>query len=77
MPPPGDLPEPETEPVSALSPESADGLFTSSATWEAHVCAQMHWESWQPPSLPDRRLGAGGSGGYIVAKLKLLCWKPH
>ena len=51
------------EPVSLLSPESADGLFTSSATWEAHVCAQMPWVSWQALSLTDRRLGAGGSEG--------------
>ena len=62
-PPPVDLPDAEIEPVSLLSPESADGLFTSSATWEAHVCAQMPWVSWQALSLTDRRLGAGGSEG--------------
>ena len=34
-PPPGDLPDPRVEPSSLLSPALADGLFTTSATWEA------------------------------------------
>ena len=59
----GIFPPPEVEPVSLLSPELADGLSTTSATWEAHVCAQMHWVSWQALSLTDSRLGAGGAGG--------------
>ena len=29
----GDLPDPWTEPASLLSPELADGFFTTSATW--------------------------------------------
>ena len=32
---PGDLPDPEIEPASPLSPALAGGLFTTSATWEA------------------------------------------
>ena len=36
-PAPGDLPDPETEPVS---PAMAGGFFTSGATWEA-VCVQI------------------------------------
>ena len=34
-PPPGDLPYPETEPTSLMSPALACGFFTTSATWEA------------------------------------------
>jgi len=33
-PPPGDLPDPGMEPTSLTSPESADGLFTTTAIWE-------------------------------------------
>ena len=32
---PGDLPDPEIEPVSLTFPALADGFFTTSATWEA------------------------------------------
>ena len=34
-PPPGDLPDPEIEPLSLMSSALAGGFFTSSATWEA------------------------------------------
>ena len=36
-PPPGDLPNPEVQPVSLVSPALQAGslLFTTSATWEA------------------------------------------
>ena len=34
-PPPGALPDPETEPRSLVSPELAGGFFTTSAAWEA------------------------------------------
>ena len=33
--PPGDLPDPEIEPISLMSPALAGGFFASSATWEA------------------------------------------
>ena len=33
-PPPGDLPNPGTEPVSLISPALAGGFFTTSTTWE-------------------------------------------
>ena len=33
-PPLGDLPNPGIEPVSLMSPASADGFFTTSTTWE-------------------------------------------
>ena len=36
FPPPGDLPDPGTEPVSLMSPALAGGFFTTGATWEAH-----------------------------------------
>ena len=35
IPPPGDLPHPEVEPTSLLSPALAGGLFTTSAPGEA------------------------------------------
>ena len=35
MPPPGDLPDPEIEPVSLMSPALTGRFFTTSATWEA------------------------------------------
>ena len=40
FPPPGDLPNPETEPVSLSSPALAGRFFTTRATWEApkHTC---------------------------------------
>ena len=35
--PPGHLPEPGFEPMSLMSPALADGLFTTSATWDAFL----------------------------------------
>ena len=35
--PPGDLPNPGTEPASLMSPVLAGGFFTTSITWEAPV----------------------------------------
>ena len=35
--PPGDLPDPRIKLASLLSPALADGLFTTSATWEAPI----------------------------------------
>ena len=42
-PPPGDLPNPEIEPVSLMSPELAGRFFTISATWEAHISNIIYW----------------------------------
>ena len=36
FPSPGDLPDPGIDPISLKSLALADGLFTTSATWEAH-----------------------------------------
>ena len=38
-PPPGDLPDPEIEPLSLISPALADGFLTTVATCEAHFCS--------------------------------------
>ena len=35
FPPPGDFPDPESEPTSLTSPALAGGFFTTSAAWEA------------------------------------------
>ena len=37
-PPPGDLSDPGTEATSLMSPVLAGGFFTTSATWEVHLC---------------------------------------
>ena len=39
-PPPGDLPDPEMEPESLISPALAGGFFTTSATWEAQITSK-------------------------------------
>ena len=43
--PPGDLPNPGTDPVSLMSPALAGGFFTTSTTWEAHNILSFHPES--------------------------------
>ena len=40
-PPPGDLPSPETEPMSLTSLALAGTFFATSATWEAHLIASL------------------------------------
>ena len=48
-PPPGDLPDPGTEPACLALPAAAGGFFTTSATWEAQLlfacCLQNGWAS--------------------------------
>ena len=51
-PPPGDLPDLGTEPLSLMSPALAGGFFISSATWEAEnkaTSTQMGgmWADWK------------------------------
>ena len=41
-PPPGDLPDPGTEPVSFMSPAMASRFFTTSATWEVQGPGHAH-----------------------------------
>ena len=41
-PPPEDLPNSGIEPRSLMSPALADGFFTTSATWEAHMYVYIH-----------------------------------
>ena len=40
-PPPGDLPNPGTEPVSLMSLALPGGFFTTSATWEVHIYTHL------------------------------------
>ena len=43
FPSPGDLPNPEIEPTSPLSPAWAGRFFTASPSWEAHItCVLLH-----------------------------------
>ena len=37
FPTPGDLPDPETEPISVVSPALAGRFFTNNTTWEVTV----------------------------------------
>jgi len=37
FPPPEDLPDPEINPASLMSPKPAGRFFTNSATWEASL----------------------------------------
>ena len=40
-PPAGDLPNLVIEPISLMSPALAGGFFTTSVTWEAHICHHL------------------------------------
>ena len=42
FPPPGDLPDPMIEPISFISSTLAGGFFTTSSTWEAHICGYIY-----------------------------------
>ena len=41
FPPPGDLPNPEMEPASFISPTLAGGFFITSTTWEAPLVMKV------------------------------------
>ena len=56
-PPPGDLPDPGTEPASLMSPALAGGFFTTSTIWEAQTFPST-------PSNAHLRVG-GGAGGSM------------
>ena len=43
IPTPGDLPNPGIEPTSLVSPASAGGFFTTTATWEAIYVYLIHF----------------------------------
>jgi len=43
-PPPGDLPHPGIEPLSLMSPASADRFFSSSTTWEVHFIFSWYYK---------------------------------
>ena len=58
FPPPGHLPDPETEPVSLTSPALAGGFFTTSTTWET-------------PKVLITFLGADQDGGCGVTPICL------
>ena len=52
-PPPGDLPDPETEPVPLLSPALADRFFTTSATWEAPTMWMNNATKWSHTQIQE------------------------
>ena len=47
-PPPGNLPDPETEPMSPKSPSLAGGFFTTSAAWEALKVSPIGFQNQVP-----------------------------
>ena len=55
-PPPGDLPNPRTEPVSLMSPGLAGRFFTTSIIWERNQlkCRRPQFDSWVR-KIPWRR----------------------
>ena len=52
-PSPGDLPDPETEPMSLKSPALADRFFTTSAIWEAFLQRNVDCAEYQIPQGPE------------------------
>ena len=64
---PGDLPNPEIEPVTLTSPTLAGGFFTTSTTWDAHTSFNKSpkkenkkgWNWDLPGGTVDRNLPAG------------------
>ena len=78
FPPPGDLPDPGTEPVSLSSPALAGGSFTTSATWEAccmHIVSKFSSLLKSYPWLPQCAFLHGWTdeldgGGHRKAELQ-------
>ena len=62
FPPPGDLPNPGTEPLSLRSPELACGFFTTSTTWEAH--SLLHSSEKSAPRFTTREREEPGWGTW-------------
>ena len=62
LPPPGDLPDPNIEPASPMSPALAGRFFTTSATWEAccHSDVRPKVLPSAPPPLTGLWKGPGG-----------------
>ena len=54
-PPLGDLPNPGIEPTSLMSPASTSRFFTTSTSWEAHICLWASFVAQQ--ETPGRFLG--------------------
>ena len=74
-PPPGDLPDPGTEPVSLLSPALAGGFFTTSATWEAPAAASAAKSLQSCPTLCDPTDGSPpGSPVPGILQARTLEW---
>ena len=51
----GDLPDAGTEPGSFMPPALAGRFFTTSATWEAHIWEQTHFNYFKPQSSSTKR----------------------
>ena len=59
-PPPGDLPDPGTEPVSLMSPALVGGFFTTSTTWEVGHTDPKEHRTWVEMPLRNSNLLADG-----------------
>ena len=71
-PPPGDLPDPGTEPASLVPPGLAGGSFTTSATWEAPPPNSQHQFSICVKEPPWKRILQRLSS----LRISLLTWLP-
>ena len=54
-PPPGDLPDLETELTSLMPPALAGGFFTTSTAWEAHIVIYLHGKNEKIIVLLEQR----------------------
>ena len=54
FPSPGDLHNPGIKPASLMSPALAGGFFTTSATWEPHICMCIFTFQMNPKAGPPR-----------------------
>ena len=56
-PPPGDLPDPGTEPMSLMSPAMAGSFFTTSIIWEALIKSKQNKIKRSNPPFTSSRFG--------------------
>ena len=74
-PPPKDLPDPDMEPASLMSPALAGRFFITSATWEAHVYGPSIFHKDGEALLQSAKTRPGADCGsdheLLIAKFRL------
>ena len=66
--PSGDLPNPESELASLLSPALAGGFFTTSTTWDAQILSKMQ-------KVPRKRSSVWGHEAGTLSYKVRVAWK--